>query len=99
LADREAFATFLDISEKLIPKEVDAIPDPKQLLINLAAKSRKRKIREAIVPPARKTIIRGPDYNETLREFVKHFWQAEIAACCSPSLQRTVNAIATFEPI
>ncbi len=99
LAHREAFATFLGISDKLIPQEVDAIPDPKQFLINLAAKSKNRKVRDAIVPFREKTVTIGPDYNEKLKEFVNHFWQAEIAASYSPSLQRTVNAIATFEPM
>jgi len=99
LAHREAFATFLGISEKRIPKDVDAIPDPKQFLINLAAKSKNRKIRDAIVPSRKKTVTIGPDYNEKLKEFINNFWQAEIAASYSPSLQRTVNAIATFEPI
>ena len=51
LAHRAAFATFLGISDKFIPQEqVDTIPDPKQFLINLAAKSKKRKVRDAIVP-------------------------------------------------
>lgn len=99
LAHREAFATFLEISDKLIPQEVDAIPDPKQALINLAAKSKNRKIRDAIVPPKDKTVTIGPDYNEKLKEFINNFWQANIAAQCSVSLQRTVNAIATFKPI
>jgi hypothetical protein len=98
LAHRDAFAQFLGISEKLIPKEVDAISDPKQLLINLAARSKKRELRQAIAPHAGKTATIGPNYNGKLKEFVITDWQAKIAACCSPSLQRTVNAIATFEP-
>jgi hypothetical protein len=38
LAHREALAEFLGISVSLIPANVDEIPDPKQLLINLARK-------------------------------------------------------------
>jgi len=40
LAHRSAFADFLGISVDLIPGDADRIPDPKQLLINLAKKSR-----------------------------------------------------------
>jgi hypothetical protein len=90
---------LLGISEKLIPQEIEAVPDPKQLLINLAAKSKNRKIREAIVPPAGKTVTMGPDYNDKLKEFFNNFWQAERAAQYSPSLQRTIDTITTFEPI
>jgi len=96
LAHREAFALFLGISEKLIPQEIEAVADPKQLLINLTAKSKNRKIREAIVPPAEKTVTMGPDYNEKLKEFINNYWQAERAAQYSPSLQRTINAITTL---
>ncbi|MEN8219032.1 MAG: hypothetical protein ABFS56_22205 [Pseudomonadota bacterium] len=46
----------------------------------------------------KKTATIGPNSNGKLKEFVITDWQAKIAACCSPSLQRTVNAIATFEP-
>lgn len=45
LAHRAAFAEFLGISIDLIPVDADRIPDPKQLLINLAKKSKKRNLR------------------------------------------------------
>jgi hypothetical protein len=100
LAHREAFAKFLGISEKLIPQNVDTILDPKQFLINLVAKSKNRELRQAIVPSTgKKHVTRGQNYNGKLKEFVQNDWQVDIAARCSPSLQRTVNAIATFEPI
>lgn len=98
LAHREAFAEFLGISVDLIPVDVDAIPDPKQTLINLARKSRKRLLREAIVPVANSTAQIGKDYNGQLIQFVQQNWQAASAQANSPSLKRAMNALMKFEP-
>lgn len=74
LADRVAFASFLDISVDLIPAEVDSIIDPKEFLINLTKKSRKRYLREAIVPVHNSTAKVGRDYNGQLIQFVHNNW-------------------------
>ncbi|WP_448573686.1 DUF2887 domain-containing protein [Trichothermofontia sp.] len=50
LAHREAFARFVGISINLIPDDLDSVPDPKRLLIDLTRKSKKRNLRDAIVP-------------------------------------------------
>ena len=99
LAHREAFAEFLDVSVDLIPGDVDEIADPKQLLINLARKSRKRNLRDAIVPASNSTAKIGKDYNGQLIQFVQQSWQVEPAQASSRSLQRAMNALITFEPI
>jgi hypothetical protein len=98
LAHREAFAKFLGISVDLIPGDADRIPDPKQLLINLAKKSRKRKLREAIVPEPNSTAKIGKDYNGQLIEFVNKSWQVASAQTNSPSLERAMNALINFQP-
>jgi len=98
LAHREAFAEFLGITVSLIPANVDKIPDPKQLLINLARKSKKRKLREAIVPERNSTAKIGKDYNGQLIQFVQNYWQVESAQVNSRSLQRAMNALINFQP-
>ena len=98
LAHREAFAQFLGISVDLIPGDADRIPDPKLLLINLAKKSRKRKLREAIVPEPNSTAKIGKDYNGQLIQFVNKSWQVASAQTNSPSLERTMNALINFQP-
>jgi hypothetical protein len=99
LAHREAFAKFLGIAIELIPNDVDAIPNPKQFLINLARKSRKRSLRDAIVPAPNSTATIGKYYNPQLIQFVQQSWQIDSAQKNSPSLQRAMNAIMSFEPI
>lgn len=98
LAHRSAFAEFLGISVDLIPGDADQIPDPKQLLINLARRSRKRKLREAIVPAPNSTAKIGKDYNRPLIEFVNESWQVASAQTNSPSLKRAMNALINFQP-
>lgn len=98
LADREAFADFLSISVDLIPDKVDSIDNPKRLLINLTNKSKKRYLRDAIVPAKNSTAKIGKDYNSQLIQFVNQKWKAEIAKTHSRSLERAVKAIFLFEP-
>jgi hypothetical protein len=99
LAHREAFAKFLGISVDNIPRDPDLIADPKQCLINLVAKkSKKRKLREAIVPEPNSTAKIGKDYNGQLIEFVNKSWQVASAQTNSPSLERAMNALIKFQP-
>ncbi|MBD2501146.1 hypothetical protein [Anabaena azotica] len=98
LAHREAFAQYLGISINLIPDDADSIPNPKELLIELTKKSKKRDLRDAIVPAKNSTAKVGKDYNGRLIQFVHEHWQAELAKAHSRSLERAVNAIANFEP-
>ncbi|GAB4132595.1 MAG: hypothetical protein Fur0046_02480 [Cyanobacteria bacterium J069] len=98
LAHRKAFADFLGISIDLIPHDIDSETDPKRLLIDLAKRSRKRNLRDAIVPPQGSTAKIGRDYNGQLIEFVNQNWQVAAARDCSRSLDRAMNAIIHFEP-
>jgi len=98
LADRIGFASFLYINRNLIPNNVDEIADPKQCLINLARRSRKRVLCEAIVPAPRSTAKIGPDYNGQLIYFVENHWSITEATRNSPSLERAVKAISNFKP-
>jgi len=97
LADREGFADFLGISPVRIPDNPDALQDPKQILINLAARSRKRNIREDIVPTSDFARI-GPNYNGRLMEFVLGNWDIERAASRSDSLRRALRHLERFRP-
>jgi hypothetical protein len=99
LAHRQAFSEFLGVPIHFIPNDVDSISDPKQFLVNLARKSKKRIIREAIVPATKSTAQIGKDYNGQLVGFVHQNWKIDEAKSCSESLTRAINKIANFEPI
>lgn len=97
LADRTGLAQFLGIRESLVPGEPDTISDPKQCLINLTAKSKNRALRSDIIPLPGSTAKQGRNYNGQLIPFVQRSWNHLAAMNRSPSLYRTVNAIAQFQ--
>jgi hypothetical protein len=98
LADRNNFADYLGILKEKIPPVVESIKDPKRLLMELARKSRKRALREAIVPSSKSGAKQGPDYNGALIPFVNKFWDIEAAKENSMSLKKTVKAVRNFKP-
>ena len=94
MADRDAMAAFLSIPVDRIPGTPDDIPNPKEFLVSLARGSRKKSLREQLVPPKRAVTARvGPEYNSSLGQFVRDDWSLERAAEVSPSLKRTLNRI------
>lgn len=99
LADRPGFSKFLGISQNKVSIKPDELLDPKAYLINLARYSRRRAIREDIVPKQGSTAKQGPAYNEQLVSFVQEAWNPSNARKFSPSLERALKAIEAFAPI
>ena len=94
IADRDALAAFLSIPAGRIPSAPDDIPQPKEFLVSLARGSKKKSLRDQLVPPRRAATAKvGPEYNSCLSEFVRDDWNLERAAAASPSLERTLNRI------
>lgn len=96
LADREGIAKFLNIPKTKVPANPEAIDDPKQVLINLARKSRRKRLAEEIVPPIGSAAPIGPMYNSRLSEFTLSTWNIASASAIAPSLNRTINRIQQF---
>jgi len=88
MADREVFAGFLGVPSHRIPVDTDTIAQPKELIISLARKSRRKDIREDLVPAPGGTAAIGPGFNPRLGDFVTTQWDADRAAASSSSLQR-----------
>jgi len=99
LADRAAFASFLGIRRSFIPGNPDELEKPKKKIIELASKSRKPELREAIIPAPGSTARTGPDYNSQLAEFVQNAWDVHEASKNSPSLKRAFDDIMNFNPV
>jgi hypothetical protein len=93
LADRSGFARFAGISRALVPNDPDALPNAKATVVQLAARSNKRLIREAIPPAEGSKRNVGTLYNPTLGQFVADQWDPTQAALCSDSLGRCLRAL------
>ena len=99
MADREAFADFLGIAARNIPAETDTIIDAKKCLLDLARMSRKRDLRNDLVPRLGDKRMIGPDYNGRLAGFVHSSWRASRAKTASPSFRRAFSALNVFHPV
>lgn len=91
LADRANFAAFLGISSALIQREPETIQNPKEYIAQLARKSRKRKIREDLAPRGTATV--GKNYNTTLGDFTRHYWDIDVASQHSSSLSGLLSSL------
>jgi len=91
LADRENFAKFLGIRESEIPFNLETeISKPKEFVIALARKSKKKGIK-SIVPEG--TAKQGKGYNLKMVEFIENDWDFRNASLLSRSLQKTIQKI------
>ena len=98
MADRSALAEFLSIPEHRIPSNTDDIDNPKEFLVSLAGRSKRKRLRDQLVPaPGATTAKVGPEYNSRFSEFVQVHWDLERAAVASPSLKRTLDRISSAQ--
>jgi hypothetical protein len=87
LSDREEFAKFLGVPCNKIPVDTQELADPKQYIINLARRSRKKIIKD-IIPSGLGT--QGPGYNLLLQDFVINAWNPDRASENNLSLQKAI---------
>jgi hypothetical protein len=87
LADADAIGDLLSVRRVRI-SDPDALEDPKRHMLDLARQSRRRAIREAMLPAPGSTARVGPAYAATLIAFATSRWQPDVADGRSASLAR-----------
>jgi hypothetical protein len=90
LADRAAISSFLGVHPTKVPDRPDRLPSPKETIVSLARKSRRKTIRQDLVPADGSTAAVGPLYNPRLVDWVTGCWCPRRAAKNSESLARTL---------
>lgn len=98
LADSKELSKFLRVSETNFPFDPESVSDPKNTIIQLAGKSKIRRIREEIVPIGPGASI-GPNYNGCLGEFIMQNWSVENAVKKSRSLEKAYKKLENFQPV
>jgi len=93
LADSRSIATFFGVSAALVPRNPEALDNPKGSLVNLARRSNRTAIREDIVPRQGSGRSEGPAYTARMIEFVDGRWQPNIASGNAKSLDRTIRCL------
>jgi hypothetical protein len=96
LADRVGFSKYLGVSIVHLPLSPELEMDAKRKLISIAARSRKRSIKEDIVPKNDNALV-GPNYNGRLGEYVLNYWDIDEAIQNCESLKRAVRCLETFQ--
>jgi hypothetical protein len=87
LADHNAMRQLLGERGRL-PGEPDTLTDPKQSLLQLAARYAPRDVREDLVQQSGAMSSQGIGYNARLVNWVQTCWRPELASDRSPSLRR-----------
>jgi hypothetical protein len=93
LADRKGIARFLGVPQSAVPRDSEAIDDPKKAMVDLARRSRWRAIREDMVPREGSGRPVGSAYAARLIEFVHEDWCPKTAMDASDSLKRCVECL------
>jgi hypothetical protein len=99
LSDRERLAQFLGVSPVRIPLTPESEVDPKGLMVNIARRSRRREIREDLVPRPASGRSEGPGYTSRITQFVldrERGWRPSVAAARSDSLNRCLSGLQTL---
>lgn len=96
LADIDGLSDFIGVSKANFRRDPENLTDPKGNLINLTRRSRRRDIREDIVPINEHASI-GPNYNGRLMQFVFNKWDINRAMTRSQSLRKAYQRLKTFE--
>jgi len=93
MADLGALANFLGVSQGKIPANPEALPDAKREMVNLARASRRRDIREDMVPRQNGDRVVGPAYTSRLIEYTDQYWRPHVAAQRADSLRRAIACL------
>jgi len=97
LADRLAVSRFLNISFSACPHSPDDIIDPKQVLLSLAKKSKRREIKQDMLPAKGSLSPVGLGYNARLFDFVWNYWDVDRAVVRSDSLNRAWKRVCALK--
>lgn len=91
LADRQAWAEYINIPEANFSDSPDELDDPKQHLLTVIRNKGRSRLHREMLP--RQAAHIGPEYNKVLSEFILSSWKPSRAAVRSPSLKRAIRAL------
>jgi hypothetical protein len=93
MADPESLASLLKVARGRIPSDPERLLEPKTEMVNLARHSRRRDIREDMVPREQSGRTVGPAYTSRLVEYVQTSWRSEVASEHAESLRRAIEQL------
>ncbi len=88
MADTDSLAAFLGVARSRVPLNPEQLQEPKIEMVNLARQSRRRAIREEMVPRQGSHRAEGPAYASRLIDYVQNSWRPDVAIERAESLRR-----------
>jgi hypothetical protein len=96
LADAERFADFFHVARGRIPNDTESLPQPKLTVVTLVGYSRRKEIRQDMVPRPGSGRVVGPAYASHILEFARdpeHGWRPSVASQHADSLNRCLRCM------
>lgn len=93
MADKVSFADYISVSADKMPHDVETIEDPKEFLLNLLKVSKKKALKDDMLPRKGSTSKIGPLYNDLLVDFIRNHWELKRAMKNSTSLEKLVDSL------
>jgi hypothetical protein len=93
MADAESLASFLSVGRSRIAVDPEQLQEPKEEMVTLARRSRRRDIREDMVPREGSGRSVGPAYASRLIEYVETLWRPGVAITHAESLRRAMRCL------
>lgn len=88
LADRTGIAGFFSVPINRVPTDPEALANPKASMVDLSRHSRRRDVKEDMLPRPESGRSTGPGYDTRLSEFASTQWRPDVASAASDSLHR-----------
>ncbi|VVD89531.1 hypothetical protein PCA20602_01548 [Pandoraea capi] len=93
LADHVGLSHFANVSKDVFPAQPEDEIDPKQTLLGIIKRCKRRELRDEMLPMKGATSPVGLGYNIHMSDFVRTCWSAERAARRAPSLARAIPRV------
>lgn len=93
MADAERLAAFIGVARNKVPTNPEELDHPKQDMVNLARLSRRRDVRQDMVPRQGSGRTEGPAYTSRLIEYATDRWRPDVALQRADSLRRAVACL------
>ena len=93
MADAETIARYLGVSPSRVPGDPEGLNDPKEVMVSLARRSRRKNIRRDMVPRTGSRRRVGPAYPGRLIEYAATAWRPGVAAGNADSLRRAIGCL------
>lgn len=93
LADRDNLAGYLGVSVDVIPRHPEQLDRPKRTFVDLARRSRRRELKNDIVPAEGLSVEVGKGYTARVLEFTRDRWDPVAGSANCESLRRCLAAL------